>query len=280
MSQNAQLLLCALLAVVGLILLIARFKVHSFVALLLASIFVGLFSGMAPLAVAKSMQAGVGTVLESIALVVGLGALLGKMLESSGGAEVVANTLLRKLGQKRLHWTMLWVGLLVGVPVFFGVGVVLLAPLLFTLVRQTQRPLLFLGIPLLAGLSTAHGLIPPHPGPLAAIAVFQSSVGPTDIGKTILYSLLIGVPTAVVAGPVFGRFISARVAAAVPVTIAPAAVQAMRAPNFGVTLLTVLLPVILMLLASLSDILCEPSNPFRIWADFLGYPAIALLAGF
>ncbi|HUR46619.1 MAG TPA: hypothetical protein VMZ27_12140, partial [Candidatus Saccharimonadales bacterium] len=105
-------------------------------------------------------------------------------------------------------------------------------------------------------------------------------VGPTDIGKTILYSLLIGVPTAVVAGPFFGRLISARVSAALPVTIAPSAVQTMRAPNFGLTLLTVLLPVILMLLASLSDILCEPSNPFRIWADFLGYPAIALLAGF
>jgi len=279
-SHNTQLLLCALVAVLGLIFLIARLKLHSFVALLAASIFVGLCSGMKPLEVAKSMQAGVGSILESIALVVGLGALLGKMLEASSGAEVVARTLLDKLGEKRLHWTMLWIGLLIGIPVFFGVGVVLLAPLLFTLVRQTQRPLLLLGIPLLAGLSTAHGLVPPHPGPLAAIGIFQTSVGPTDIGRTIMYALLVGVPTAVLAGPVFGRYIFSRLDVQVPAMATPGKTERSVSPGFGITLFTVLLPVLLMLLASLADLTCAASNPLRIWADFLGHPAVALLAGF
>jgi GntP family gluconate:H+ symporter len=202
------------------------------------------------------------------------------MLEASGGAEVVARTLLDKLGEKRLHWTMLWIGLLIGIPVFFGVGVVLLAPLLFTLVRQTRRPLLLLGIPLLAGLSTAHGLVPPHPGPLAAIGIFQASVGPTDIGKTILYSLFVGVPTAILAGPVFGRYIFTRLEVEVPSISLPSTGENRIFPSFGITLVTVLLPVVLMLLASLADVTCSPSNPLRVWADFLGHPAVALLAGF
>jgi GntP family gluconate:H+ symporter len=160
------------------------------------------------------------------------------------------------------------------------VGVVLLAPLLFTLVRQSERPLLFLGLPLLAGLSTAHGLIPPHPGPLAAIATFQAAVGPTDIGRTILYSLAIGVPAAVLAGPVFARCVVARVTVPVPSIGTPAQIENRRSPGFAVTLLTVLLPVLLMLLASFAKITCSDTNPLRTWAEFSGHPVVALLAGF
>lgn len=234
---------------------------------------------MEPSQVAKSIQDGVGAVLASIALIVGFGALLGKMLAESGGAEVVAATLLRRFGRERMHWTILWIGLLVGIPVFFGVGVVLLVPILFTLIRQTGRPVLFLGIPLLAGLSVAHGLVPPHPGPIAAIALLQTTIGPTDVGRTIVYSLIIGVPTAAVAGPLFAKFICRRVEVELPVSVVAPAPERKRLPGFPVTLITILLPVFLMLLASLADVLYVPRHPFRVWADFLGHPAVALLAG-
>src|SRR6266853_6921621 len=211
MNHNTLLLLCALFAVVGLVVLIARFKVNDFVALILAALFVGVCSSLslAPKdrlqhlqGIGKAFAEGVGNILASIAMVVGLGTILGKLLAESGGAEVIAQWLIRMLGPERLPWTMLLIAFLVGIPVWFTVGLVLLAPILFTLVKESGKPMLSLGIPLLAGLSAAHALVPPHPGPLAAIGILKA-----DAGRTILYSLLIGFPTAIVAGPVFGRFI-------------------------------------------------------------------------
>src|SRR5437879_9143095 len=137
MSHNTNLLLVALVAVVGLILLIARFKLNAFIGLMLASLFVGICSGMKLSDVPKSFLEGVGKVLGDIAVVIGLGTILGKMLAESGGAEVVARVLIRALGERRLHWTMMIVAFIVGIPVFFSVGLVLLAPILFTIVRET-----------------------------------------------------------------------------------------------------------------------------------------------
>src|SRR5256885_5883425 len=206
MSHNSTLLLIALIAVVGLIVLIARFKLNAFIALMLASLFVGVCSGMKLSDVPKSFLEGVGKVLGDIAVVVGLGTILGKMLAESGGAEVVANRLVRALGKERLDWAMMFVAFIVGIPVFFAVGLVLLVPIVFTLVRETRTPLLGVAIPLVAGLSVVHGLVPPHPGPVAAMGIFNELAGKADMGKTILYSLLVGLPTAVVAGPLFGKY--------------------------------------------------------------------------
>ena len=206
MGREATLLTATSLAIVGLIILVARFKLNAFLALTVAALFVGICSSMPPLRVAKAFQEGMGNTLGFIAVVVGLGTMLGKMLSESGGAEVIANTFTRALGTNRLHWTLLAAGFVVGVPVFFGVGVVLLMPLLAALVRDTRKPLLFLGIPLIAGLSTSHGLVPPHPGPMLAIERLGA-----DVGRTILYSFLVGIPTAIVAGPLFAKFISQRV---------------------------------------------------------------------
>src|SRR5207253_11177958 len=141
-------------------------------------------------------EEGVGNVLRTVAMVVGLGTILGKLLAESGGAEVIARRLIAKLGPERLPWAMLLIAFLVGIPVWFTVGLVLLVPILFTLVKESGKPMLHLGIPLLAGLCVAHTLVPPHPGPLAAIGLLNA-----DAGRTILYSLLIGFPTAIVAGP-------------------------------------------------------------------------------
>ena len=205
-QAQAALLGVTLAAIVGLIILVAYFKINAFIALILASLFVAICSGKPLLASAKAFQDGVGTTLAFIAVIVGLGTMLGKLLAESGGAEVIATRFIKLFGQKHLSWALVFVAFIVGLPVFFGVGLVLLVPILFTLARETRLPLLYLGIPVVAGLSASHGLVPPHPGPVAAIAVLDA-----NIGKTILYSLIVGVPAAILAGPVFGAFISRRV---------------------------------------------------------------------
>lgn len=275
LSLNTSLLLYALVAVIALVLLIARFKLNSFVALILASLFVGLCSGMKLGDIAKGFQEGVGGVLSSIAIVVGLGTILGKMLAESGGARVVATTLIQALGEKNIHWTMMIIAFIVGIPVFFTVGLVLLIPIVFTIAKQTKTPLLYLGIPLVAGLSVVHGLVPPHPGPMVAIELFKA-----DVGKTILYSILIGFPTAIVAGPLFGKFIARRVVVEVSGGMAEQLTQEagpQRLPGFWLTVLTILLPVLLMLLATVVDVTFAKENVFRQWVDFIGSPVVALL---
>ena len=275
LSLNASLLLYALVAVIGLVILIARFKLNSFVALILASLFVGLCSGMKLGDIAKGFQEGVGGVLGSIAIVVGLGTILGKMLAESGGARVVATTLIRALGEKNIHWTMMIIAFIVGIPVFFSVGLVLLIPIVFTLAKQTKTPLLYLGIPLVAGLSVVHGLVPPHPGPMVAIELFKA-----DVGKTILYSVLIGIPTAIIAGPLFGKFMARRVVVEVSGGLAEQLTQEggpRKPPGFGLTVLTILLPVLLMLLATVVDVTFAKENVIREWMDFIGSPVVALL---
>jgi gluconate:H+ symporter, GntP family len=274
-AEHHTLLVYALLAVIGLVVLIAKLKVHPFIALTLASLFIGLCSGMPLAGIAQRFQEGVGAMLGSIAIVVGLGMILGKLLSESGGAQVVATTLIHALGEARLPWTMLLIGFLVGIPVFFTVGVVLLVPILFTLLKETRQPLLSLGIPMLAGLSVVHGLVPPHPGAMAAIGITKA-----DPGKTILYSLGIGFAAAVVAGPLLGRFLAKRVqlgpAAAVAREFSSAGSQ-VRPPCFLLAVFTITLPVLLMLLATMADLLLAKNHPARQGFEFIGSPVVAML---
>src|SRR5688572_29350274 len=199
--------------------------------------------------VAKSFQDGVGATLGFIAVVVGLGTMLGKMLAESGGAEVVAHAFIRALGQRRIHWTLMLVEFVVGLPVFFAVGLVLLVPIIFALAKQTKSPLLLLGVPVAAALSASHGLVPPQPRPMIAIATLGAHVG-----KTIFYGIIVGLPAAIIAGPIFGRFISKRITPE-PGGIGERLVSNAEracAPGVGITLFTILLPVFLMVLATVA----------------------------
>ena len=198
--SHSSLLLCALLAVAGLIFLITRWRVPAFIALLLASLAVGACAGLNAGQITKAFQDGVGSVLGSIALIVGLGTVLGKLLAESGGAQQIARRLLALLGPRHLSWTMLLLGFVVGIPVFFGVGLVLLAPILYAVREKSDLPFLRLAIPLLAGLSAAHALVPPHPGPMTAIEMLKA-----DAGKTVAYSLVIGAGAMIVSGPLLCR---------------------------------------------------------------------------
>ncbi|RTQ31247.1 GntP family permease [Variovorax sp. NFACC27] len=276
MSQEIFLLVDALVAIVGLILLITRWRVHPFIALTLAAGFLGLTSGMPVDKVMKSFQDGFGGVLGFVGIVLGLGTMLGKMMAESGGADRIARTLIDAFGRERVHWAMMFAAFLVGIPLFFEIGFVLLIPLVFIVARRTGVSLIRIGIPLLAGLSVVHGLVPPHPGPLLAIGVFNA-----DIGKTIFYGLIVGLPTAMIAGPIFGKFISKYV----PGEASPELMEqlahepeARELPGFGITLVTVLLPVALMLLKTFADVALDEKNIVRQWMDFIGHPITALLA--
>ncbi|WP_158891570.1 MULTISPECIES: GntP family permease [unclassified Pseudomonas] len=276
MDHNSFLLLDAAVTIIGLVLLITKFKVHPFIALTIASGFLGLTSGMPVEKVMKSFQDGFGGVLGFVGILLGLGTMLGKLMADSGGADQIAQTLIRAFGIKRVHWAMMFAAFLVGIPLFFEIGFVLLAPLVFIVARRTGLSLVKLGIPLLAGLSAVHGLVPPHPGPLLAVGVFGA-----DIGKTIFYGLLVGLPTAMIAGPLFGAWISKRIpGSANPELVAQIAQETdnRNLPGFGITVFTVLLPVILMLLKAFADIFFAADNHFRIWMDFIGHPITALLA--
>src|SRR3954469_6656237 len=180
-THDAHLLLLTVCAIVLLIVLITRLKVSAFIAILMAALVVGIGSGMPLAKVADSFNTGFGNTLASLGMIIGLGTVLGKLLSESGAAEVIATTMVRLMGIKRLDYAVMLVAFLVGISVFFGVGVVLLGPIAFTLARETRPPTLRLALPMPAGLSVAHGLIPPHPGPMAAIGLLQA-----DVGKTIL----------------------------------------------------------------------------------------------
>ncbi|OWA34163.1 permease DsdX [Saccharibacillus sp. O16] len=275
LSHNATLLVWTAVAIVFLILLIAKYKWNPFVTLLMSALILGLLSGMEAQKLIKSVTNGLGGTLGTIAIVIGLGTMLGKMMAESGGAERIANTLIDKFGVKRVHWAMVIVGFIVGIPVFFEVGVILLIPIIFLVARKTGMSLLHIGIPILAGLSTVHGLVPPHPAPMIAIDAFGA-----NLGTTILYALIVGIPTAIIAGPVFGKFIGKRILVTPPSELADqfSAKNTENLPGFGITLFTILLPVLLMLLGSIAGIVDpDGTSGFTHFAEFVGHEVIALL---
>src|ERR1700751_842704 len=200
------LLVSTLIAVIVLILLISVAKLNPFLTLILISLSLAMVAGL-PLATAiHSFETGLGSTLGHIAIVVALGTMLGKMMAESGGADQIAYTLIRLFGEKRVPWAMMVIGLVVGLPAFFEVGFVLLIPIAFTVARHTGTSLLLVALPMVAGLSVVHGLVPPHPAALLAVAIYKANVG-----RTIFYALLIGIPTAIIAGPLYAKFIAPHV---------------------------------------------------------------------
>jgi len=274
MISDERLLLYALAAVVALIVLIARFRLHPFIALVSVSLAMGAAAGMPLAGVVKAFQDGVGGALGFIAVVVGLGTMLGKIMAESGAATRIATTFIRRFGERRVHWAIMFVAFIVGTPVFFQVGFVLLVPLVFTIGRRTGMSLVKIGIPLVAGLSVVHGLLPPHPAAMLAVGAFGA-----DVGRTILYGLLVGLPTAALAGPIYGAWIAPRIVlpAHNPMAAQLEGSTEGEMPGFGISVFTVMVPVILMLLASTGDALLDAGSPARSLLHFVGHPIVALL---
>jgi gluconate:H+ symporter, GntP family len=210
-AGSGQLILAAVLGIVAVILLIAWAKWHPFLALIMGSGVLGLVAGVAPGGVVTSFTTGLGSTVGSVGLLIALGSMIGALLAESGGADSIVRRIVDRVSGSALPWAMAGVAALVGLPLFFEVGVVLLVPIVLLVARRTDIGLLRIGIPALAGLSVLHGLVPPHPGPLVAIASLHA-----DLGLTLLFGLICAIPTVIVAGPVFGNFISKRVSVPVP----------------------------------------------------------------
>jgi GntP family gluconate:H+ symporter len=286
-GHDTGLVVDAVVAIALVVGLVVGLKLHPFLALVIGALTMGVLGGLAPDKLIDSFTGGAGDTMGSVGIILALGTMLGKLLAESGGAERIATTILGRSGPNRVPWAMALVAVIVGIPLFFEIGVVLLMPIIFTMARRVQaaspegtdpgRTYLLVGIPALAGLSVLHGLVPPHPGPLIAI----DAVG-ANIGTTILYGFIIAVPTVALAGPIFARF-AVRWARADPPqelldTVARQTTHD-NPPSFGATLFTLLLPVVIMLLRTLADVALDEEDQVRQWADLIGNPIIALLIG-
>jgi gluconate transporter len=279
-ANGPYLILMTTAAIALLLTLIMALKLHAFLALLISSMALGLAAGMPPEKVLKSIQSGFGDALGFIAVVVGLGAMIGKFLEHSGGGRVLADWLLAKFGTERAAWAMLVTAFLVGWPLFFEVGFVILAPLVWNLSRETKRSLLFYGLPMAAALTTMHSMVVPHPAPAAAAQLFGA-----DLGLSILYGVAVSIPMAIVGGMVYGNWIAKRMNIPVPAIseAAPKADSWQSTPKAGLlksappspalVILLLLLPVLLILGGTLATLY---KIPFNAAATFVGHPFTAL----
>ncbi len=275
LSPGHWLLVYAAISIIALVLLIARYRLNPFITLTLVSLGLGLMAGIPAKDVVLSYEAGVGKTLGHIALIVALGTMLGKMMAESGGAEQIARTLIRWFGEKNVHWAMVFIAFLVGLPIFFEVGFVLLIPIAFNVARRTGTSMLMVGLPMVAGLSVVHGLVPPHPAAMIAVGEYQANVG-----RTIFYALLVGIPTAIIAGPVFAKWIAPRIQLPALNPLEEQFIHDERAralPGFGITLATILLPVVLMLLGGWANQIAAPGSSLNGFLLFIGNSVVALL---
>ncbi|MFE9554760.1 gluconate:H+ symporter [Streptomyces sp. NPDC006703] len=278
-AGNTQLGIAVLAGIAVIVLLITRFKLHAFLALTIGSLALGAFAG-APLDKAiASFSTGLGATVAGVGVLIALGAILGKLLADSGGADQIVDTILARAGKSgglAMPWAMVAIASIIGLPLFFEVGIVLLIPVVLLVAKRGNYSLMRIGIPALAGLSVMHGLIPPHPGPLVAI----DAIG-ANLGVTLALGVLVAVPTVIIAGPLFSKYAARWVDIPAPDKMVPArpSEDLERRPSFGATLATVLLPVVLMLAKALVDIVVDdPKNPLQRVTDVIGSPLIALLA--
>ena len=271
-AGTGQLVTAALVGIAVLVVAITFFKVHPFLALILGSLTVGAIAARNMLDVVDSFSTGVGDTVSGVGVLIALGAMFGKLLADSGGADQIVDTIVGRSSPRMLPWSMAAIGAIIGLPMFFEIGLVLLMPVIFLVAKRAERSIISLGIPALAGLSAMHGFVPPHPGPLAAI----DAVG-ANLGLTLGLGILVAIPTIVVSGPLFARFADRWVPVPAGDLYDGSSDKRERRPSFAATLATVLLPVVLMMAKAFGDILVDDGTTLRNVLDFIGEPFVALL---
>ncbi|MEJ6625041.1 MAG: gluconate:H+ symporter [Flavobacteriaceae bacterium] len=267
------LLFSVLIGVSLLILLILKFKFQPFIALLISSILEGVLAGIAPLTIMETVKEGMGSTLGFVAVVVGLGAMFGAILEHSGGAEALARYLLQKFGEKNASWALMIAGFFIAIPVFFDVAFIILIPLVYSLQRKTKKSLLLYAIPLLAGLTITHAFIPPTPGPVAVADILNA-----DLGWVILVGFVVGVPTAIVSGPLFGKYIAKKIIIAAPIRSQNETPK--NFPPIGLIVMIIGTPIFLIVLNTLLGNAIHPFNlseKTTAWIQMMGHPFSALI---
>jgi len=270
-----KLLLAVLIGIVVLLFLILKLKLHAFVALLIASILVGILAGLSPSEIMDTVNEGMGNTLGFVATVIGLGAMFGAILEHSGGAKVIANFLLKKFGVDRAPSAMALAGFIVAIPVFFEVAFILLVPIIYALQKQTKKSLLIYALPLLAGLAVTHAFIPPTPGPIAVADIIGA-----DLGWVILIGAIVGLPTAIIGGIFFGKYIGNKIYVEAPfVDENQDEIDNNKMPNVMLIFNIIAVPIVLILLNTFvkSGLLNIPNETITILIGLLGHPFSALI---
>ncbi len=265
-------LIIVLIGILILFLLIARLKLNAFIAFILVSLFVGIAEGMRPLSVVDSIQKGIGNTLGFLILILGLGAMLGKLVADSGAAQRITSDLVARFGRKNIQWALVFTGFIVGIPMFYSVGFVILVPLVFTVAASTGLPLLYVGIPMLASLSVTHGYLPPHPAPTAITVMFDA-----DLGKTLVYGLVVAIPAIIVGGPLFARTVGHIPASPLKEFVNPRVLKDDEMPPMAISIFTALLPILLIGMATLTDLLVKGESTLKNVIGFIGNPVIAML---
>lgn len=273
-SHDTRLIVCCLAAIAAIIVLISATKLPPFLSILIGTFIAGVGAGLPPEDVAKAFGKGAGAILGEAGIIIALGSMLGALMAESGAADRIASTLLGLGKGKSLPWVMALVAMVIGLPLFFEVGLVMMVPIIFVMARRSNLPLLKIAIPALAGMTTLHALMPPHPGPLIAVSALHA-----DLGLTMLLGFCIAVPAVILAGPLYGNWLSKRLHIEPPAEMDALFNQRdehARQPGFGISLLIILLPVILMLGSTLAKVSMAPESGVAQTLKFLGEPLIAL----
>jgi len=265
-------LLIVIIGIVLLFILIAKFKLNAFITFILVSLFVGIAEGMQLEDVVQSIQNGIGNTLGFLVMILGFGAMLGKLVADSGAAQRITSKLVSKFGIKNIQWALVLTGFIVGIPMFYSVGFVILIPLVFTVAASTRLPLLYVGLPMLASLSVTHGYLPPHPAPTAIAVMFDA-----DLGKTLLYGIIVAIPAIIIAGPLFSRTIKNIKATPLKEFVNPRILEDHEMPGMRISIFTALLPILLIGIATLADLFLPEDFYLKSIIDFLGNPVIAML---
>jgi Gnt-I system high-affinity gluconate transporter len=247
-------------------------KMSPFLSLLIVAITAGLLLGMHPSELLKSIEKGVGSTLGGLALIICLGAILGKILEVSGAAEQISSTLIKSFGIKNIQWAVLLTGFLIGIPLYYNAGFVILVPLVFTLARKTGLPLLYIAVPMAAALSATHCFLPPHPGPVVLVNAFHA-----DMGKVLVYGLIISIPTVIIAGPMLGRVLQRIKTTTTSLFSTDEISIEKELPAIFPSFIIALLPVLLITLSVLANSFLAEGSFLRIFFSFIGDSTIALL---
>lgn len=281
-ADNLFPLLIVALGVIVLLLLIMKLNLNTFISLIIVAFLVALALGMPLNEIVDSIQAGMGGTLGSIALIFGFGAILGKLVSDAGGAQRIAMTLINKFGEKYIQWAVVIASFIIGIALFFEVGLVLLIPIIYQIAKRLNVSILYLGIPMAAALSVTHGFLPPHPGPTVIAQQYEA-----NIGMVLVYGFLIAVPTVIIAGPLFTVLAKKLVPEAFEKTGSIDAVGEVKdfkleeTPGFGISVVSALFPVLLMAFATitqlLQDILGTANNMFFDIIQLIGEPTTALL---
>ena len=264
-------LLLIFLCIGILVLLITYFKINAFLAFIVVSILAGFLLGVEPVAIIGSVQKGMGDMLGSLIIVVVAGAMLGKLAAESGAAQRIAGGMMSLFGASKIQWALLITGFIIGIPLFYNVGFVLVIPLIFSVAQRYNLPVIYIGVPMLAALSVTHGFLPPHPSPTALVAQFNA-----DMATTLFYGILIGLPTSIVAGPIFARSLK-KIKAPMLSTFKSKDLPEEQLPGLGVSIFSSLLPVILLAVTTLLTMVDIENNFLRTLILFLSDPAIVMI---